>query len=107
MEFKTATNATRSELYLLMKSINPKLKVVSDNLIYAPLLWIATAMFYVDRGDKILMIIVAICALTSLFINRTKIVKENWKYQPWLRWLLVLVLFGITSDIYHGLVVAN
>ncbi|PMP06032.1 hypothetical protein BCS94_12695 [Vibrio breoganii] len=77
-------------------------QTISDNLLYLPLLWIATGMFGVDKGDKILLIVVAVCVLVSLFINKLSIIKYNWKNNPWIKWLIVLIIFGIVSDLVHG-----
>ncbi|PKF61266.1 hypothetical protein CW745_11580 [Psychromonas sp. psych-6C06] len=75
---------------------------VSHNLIYIPLLWISTFMFGVEKADKILLIIVLVCAITSLSINRFSIVKYNWNHFPWIKWLLFLTMFGLVSDLVHG-----
>ncbi|OED98878.1 O-antigen ligase family protein [Vibrio breoganii] len=77
-------------------------QTISDNLLYLPLLWIATGMFGVDKGDKILLIVVAVCVLISLFINKLSIIKYNWKNNPWIKWLIALIIFGIVSDLVHG-----
>lgn len=59
-------------------------------------------MFWLEKGDKILLIIVAVCSLLSLAINKLTIVKSNWRNSPWLKWLLLLICFGVISDIIHG-----
>lgn len=75
---------------------------LSNNLIYIPLIWISTVMFGIEKADKTLLIIVLICALISLCINKLSILKYNWKNYPWIKWLLLLILFGIVSDLVHG-----
>ncbi|MEH6454252.1 MAG: O-antigen ligase family protein [Psychromonas sp.] len=75
---------------------------ISNNLIYFPLLWISTLMFGIEKGEKILLIIVLLCALLSLTINKFSIVKYNWKNYPWIKYLLFLVLFGVISQLIHG-----
>ncbi|MEZ9925708.1 O-antigen ligase family protein [Vibrio breoganii] len=77
-------------------------QTISDNLLYLPLLWIATGMFGVDKGDKILLIVVAVCVLASLVINKLSIIKYNWKNNPWIKWILALIIFGVISDLIHG-----
>lgn len=75
---------------------------ISEYLIYLPLAWISLVMFWLDKGDKILLIIVALCSLISLAINRTQVIKKNWKEQPWIKWIIALILFGLISDAIHG-----
>ncbi|MEZ8965756.1 O-antigen ligase family protein [Vibrio breoganii] len=77
-------------------------QTISDNLLYIPLLWIATGMFGVDKGDKILLIVVAVCTLVSLLINKLSIIKHNWNNNPWIKWLIALIVFGVISDLIHG-----
>ncbi|PMO52020.1 hypothetical protein BCT07_04430 [Vibrio breoganii] len=77
-------------------------QTISDNLLYLPLLWIATGMFGVDKGDKILLIVVAVCVLVSISINKLSIIKHNWKSNPWIKWLIALIIFGVISDLVHG-----
>ncbi|PML06728.1 hypothetical protein BCT86_10995 [Vibrio breoganii] len=77
-------------------------QAISDNLLYLPLLWIATGMFGVDKGDKILLIVVAVCVLVSISINKLSIIKHNWKSNPWIKWLIALIIFGVISDLVHG-----
>ncbi|MFS1985436.1 O-antigen ligase family protein [Vibrio breoganii] len=77
-------------------------QTISDNLLYLPLLWIATGMFGVDKGDKILLIVVAVCVLVSISINKLSIIKHNRKSNPWIKWLIALIIFGVISDLVHG-----
>ncbi|WP_231892631.1 O-antigen ligase family protein [Vibrio sp. UCD-FRSSP16_30] len=59
-------------------------------------------MFSIERGDKILLIIIGICALLSTCINKLEIVKYNWNTYPWIKWIITLVIFGLISEAYHG-----
>lgn len=77
-------------------------KRISENLIYIPLLWIATGMFAFSKGDKILLIILGLCICISLITDGLSTIKHNWSNNPWLKWLLVLALFGVISDKVHG-----
>lgn len=75
---------------------------LSNNLIYIPLIWISTFLFGIEKADKMLFMIVLMCALISLYINKLSILKYNWQNYSWIKWLLLLIIFGIVSDLIHG-----